>query len=87
MDAGISIEFRMEGGDELTALLGGNDMAIHLSQDLGLAIHLINIRSTDEGHRDMLTDSRDILLCIETAKLAAIGIAPHVNVHCAEVHR
>ena len=36
VDAGVVVEFRMEGGDELVTLSGGYDVAIELSKDFHL---------------------------------------------------
>ena len=77
----IVVEFWMERRNQLIALSCGNDVSADLSKNLSVTFHLINIRRSDECHRDVLTNAVHLVLRIEAAKLTTISIATYVNVH------
>lgn len=82
----VVVQFGMEGCDQLIALPCCHDVPIHFGKHLARARYIIYIGGADEGHRDVCTDLLHWLRGEETAKLAAVGIAAHIDVHRAEVH-
>ena len=85
MEAGIVVEFGMEGGGELVALAGGNDVAINSGE--GLAVvggDRLDIGCTDESHGHIGADVCDRANGVETAQLPTVGITSHLDVHRAQ---
>lgn len=80
MYTGVGVELGMEGGDELVALAGSCYMTVDDGQRLGICRHAVDVGGADEGHGDG-ADTCHLRLCVETAELAAIGVAAHVGVH------
>ena len=86
MDAGVVVEFRMEGGDELITLSGGYDVAIDLGKDFHLGRKdFVDIRGTDEGHGNVIANTLDGGNGVETAQLTTVGVALHVDIHRAQM--
>ena len=48
MEAGVFIEFGMEGDAELVALAGGDDTAVDFRSGLGIAVHFDDAGCTDK---------------------------------------
>ena len=74
------VELRMEGGDQLLALAGGNNVSIHDSEGHGITGDLADVRGANEGHRNR-SDAFEGRFGVEATQLAAIGIAGGGNVH------
>lgn len=82
----VVVQFGMEGCDELPALPGGNDVSAYLGKDFAfVSAYIIYIWGTNEGHGDAVAHFLHRLLGVETAKLATVGIAAGVYVHCCEM--
>lgn len=85
MEAEITVEFGVEGGGELVALAGGNDVAIDSSDGLTIVgSDRLDIGRTDKGHGHFLTNTSDGIGGVEAAQLTTVGITAHLDVHRAQ---
>lgn len=82
MDGRVVVELGVKCRDELLALSGGHDVSADGGQHFRIAVHLIYMWRANEGHRHVFPSKT--FLRKEAAKLSAVGIAAHVDVHRGE---
>ena len=83
----IIIQFRMEGGDELPALTGCNNMATNFSQNLYIGRqYAVDIRGSDEGHGYIIANALYWSNRMETAQLTTVGVTLRTDIHRTKVH-
>ena len=87
MEAGVFIEFGVEGYAELVALAGGDDATIDLCQGLGVAVDLDDAGRADKRQRHFTVDAVYLSLGAKTAELSAIGIALDKYIHGCQTRR
>ena len=75
MEAGVFVEFGVEGYAELVVLAGGDDAAIDFGQGLGIAVHLNDAGRADKRQRHLTVDTDDRSLSAKAAELSAIGLS------------
>ena len=57
MEAGVFVEFGVEGYAELVVLAGGDDAAIDFGQGLGIAVDLDDAGRADKRQRHFTVDA------------------------------
>ena len=82
MYASIIIEFGMECGNKLFALLCGNNMSVNSSKHLSIARYTLDKWGTDKCHWHIIANTFYLALHIEASKLSTIGVAAHIYIHC-----
>ena len=87
MEAGILVEFGVEGYSELVALAGCDDAAIDFGQGLGIAAHLDDAGCADKRQRHFTVDAGYLPLGSKAAELPAVGIALDKYVHGCQTRR
>ena len=73
MDGRVLIQLRVEGRDQLVPLAGGDDVAVHFCQHLGLRADGGNVGGADEGHGD-LAHAFHLGHGVEAAQLPPVGV-------------
>ncbi len=81
MHAYVIIQFGMKSCHELIALTCCHNPAVDSGKGACIAIHLINVWRTDEGHRNVLPNFVYVGMSEETAQLSSVGIAANINIH------
>ena len=84
VDAGVVGQFGVEGCDEHVALSGCDDSAIDGCKDFNVRAGLLDIGSTNEGHRHF-ADAFELAFAVETPQLPAVGIASGKDIHYAQM--
>ena len=84
MYRGVIRQFGVERRDELAALPRGDDIAADDGEDFRAARNAFDIRRAYERHRD-IADAFHFRGAGEAAELSAVSVAPHADVHRAEV--
>ena|SRR5574344_584107 len=78
----------MESGNQLITLLCCHDVGVYPGKDLYfIRQNLINIRSTDKSHGNVIAYIFHMTLYGETAQLAPISIATYINIHGGDTMR
>lgn len=78
-------QFGVESGGELMPLPNSHDVSVCFGEDFDLGgKRAMDVRSTDEGHGEVVCDVGNLADGIETAQLSPVGIAANVYVHRAE---
>ena len=83
---GVVVEFGMEGGYQLVALLCRYYFSIYRGQHLYAFSYLFDVGCADEGHREnmLLRREEHWRLCVVAVKLASVGISAGADVHCGQ---
>ena len=87
MEAGVFVEFGVEGYAELVVLAGGDDAAIDFGQGLGIAVHLNDAGRADKRQRHFTVDAGYLPLGSKAAELPAVGIALDEHIHGCQARR
>ena len=87
MEAGVFVEFGVEGYAELVVLAGGDDAAIDFGQGLGIAVHLNDAGGADKRQRHFTVDSGYLSLGSKAAELPAVGITLDKYIHGCQSRR
>ena len=86
VNATIIIQLWVKSGGKPILLSHGNDSPINLRQDFHFRRQrLCNVWSTDKCHGHSITNANNMVLRMETAQLATVGIALHANRHNVEI--
>ena len=83
MDGRVLIQLRVESRDQLVPLAGGDDVAVHFCQHLGLGADGGDVGGADEGHGD-LAHAFHLGHGVEAAQLPPVGVALGGQVHGGE---
>ena len=87
MEAGVFVEFGVEGYAELIVLAGSDDAAIDFGQGLGVAVDLDDAGRADKRHRRFAVDAGYLPLGSKAAELPAVGIALDKYIHGCQTRR
>ena len=87
MEAGVFIEFGVEGYAELVALAGSDDAAIDFGQGLGVAVDLDDAGCADKRQRRFTVDAGYLPFGSKAAELPAVGIALDKYIHGCQTRR
>ena len=87
MEAGVFVEFGVEGYAELIVLVGSDDAAIDFGQGLGVAVDLDDAGRADKRQRRFAVDAGYLPLGSKAAELPAVGIALDKYIHGCQTRR
>lgn len=87
MEAGVVVEFGVEGHAELFALARGDDATIDLCQGLGVAVDLDDAGCADKRQWHFTVDAGYLPFGSKAAELSAVGIALDKYIHGRQTRR
>lgn len=84
MYACVGVQFGMERRGQDVPLTYRHDVSVNNGQLLHVIATAVDVWRSDEGHRHS-ANALEVMLGIETAQLAPVGIAPDGSIHAAKM--